>query len=81
LTDNAAAGSVAVQRRRESRREKLSEQTELAELLAKYLPAGVFSSGLKNKPLSRLSGFLQKQRGITSGLPDVLVLYRGKTWS
>jgi hypothetical protein len=41
-------------------------------------PADTFWTSLENKPLSRLSGIFQKQRGVRSGLPDVLVIYRGK---
>jgi hypothetical protein len=48
-------------------------------MLAKYLdPETTFWTSLENKPISRVSGFFQKQRGERSGLPDVLVLYRGK---
>ena len=79
MTDNDATGSFAVQRRRESRREEWSEQTRLAEMLAKYLdPASTFWTSLENKPLSRLSGLFQKRRGVRSGLPDVLVIFRQK---
>ena len=79
MTDNDATASLAVQRRRESRREEWTEQTKLAGMLAKYLdPACTFWTSLENKPLSRLSGLFQKRRGVRSGLPDVLVLYRGK---
>jgi hypothetical protein len=79
MTDNDATGSLAVQRRRESRRGEWTEQTKLAEMLAKYLdPAFTFWTALENKPLSRLSGLFQKRRGVRSGLPDVLVISRGK---
>jgi hypothetical protein len=73
------APSFAVVQRRASRREEWSEQTKLAALLEQYLdPASTFWTSLENKPLSRLSGLFQKRRGVRSGLPDVLVLYRGK---
>jgi hypothetical protein len=79
MTDNDATESLAVQRRRESRREEWAEQTKLAEMLEKYLdPADTFWTSLENKPLSRLSGLFQKRRGVRSGLPDVLVIWRGK---
>jgi hypothetical protein len=79
VTESAAAESFAVQRRRESRREEWAEQTKLAGMLAKYLdPACTFWTSLENKPLSRLSGLFQKRRGVRSGLPDVLVISRGK---
>ena len=68
-----------MQRRRESRRQEWNEQTRLAKLLAGYLnPENTFWTSLENKPLSRLSGIFQKKRGVRSGLPDVLVIYRGK---
>jgi hypothetical protein len=75
----ATAKSFAAQRRRESRREEWTEQTKLAGMLAKYLdPACTFWTSLENKPLSRLGGLFQKRRGVRSGLPDVLVIFRQK---
>ena len=55
-----------------------AEQANLAEELARYLPEGVFWSSLENRPLSRLSGYLQKKRGVRAGLPDTFVLFRGR---
>ena len=76
---SAAAGSFAAQRRRESRHQEWSEQTKLAALLAKYLdPESTFWTSPENKPISRVSGMFQKRRGVRSGLPDVLVISRGK---
>jgi hypothetical protein len=73
------APSFAAQRRRESQRQEWTEQTRLAEMLDEYLdPVDTFWTSLENKPLSRLSGIFQKRRGVRSGLPDVLVLWRGK---
>jgi hypothetical protein len=69
---------LAVTRRRESRREEAREQEMLAGMLAKYLPSDAFFSGVENRPFSCLAGFLQKRRGIRAGLPDLLILYRGK---
>jgi hypothetical protein len=80
MTESAAPESLAVQRRRESRRQEWSEQTKLAALLAKYLdPESTFWTSLENKPISRVSGMFQKRRGVRSGLPDVLVISRGKS--
>ena len=77
MTD--APPSFAVQRRRASQRQEWAEQTRLAEMLDEYLdPADTFWTSLENKPLSRLSGIFQKQRGVRSGLPDVEVIWRGK---
>jgi hypothetical protein len=76
---STAAESFAAQRRRESRRQEWTEQTKLAEMLQKYLdPGDTFWTSLENKPISRLSGIFQKRRGVRSGLPDVLVIRRGK---
>src|SRR5215475_3037390 len=79
MTDNDATESLAVQRRRESRRQEWTDQTSLAAKLQKYLdPADTFWTSLENKPISRVSGLFQKRRGVRSGLPDVLVIWRGK---
>jgi hypothetical protein len=76
MTDIDPTESLAVQRRRVSRREEFTEQTKLAELLKKHLnPTCTFWTSLENKPLSRLSGLFQKRRGVRSGLPDVLVIF------
>jgi hypothetical protein len=59
------------------RREEWRTHTQLAALLAKYLdPATTFWTSLENKPSSRLNGLLQKKRGVRSGLPDVMVIFR-----
>jgi hypothetical protein len=77
MTD--APPSLAVQRRRESQRQEWTEQTRLAEMLDECLDTtDTFWTSLENKPLSRLSGIFQKRRGVRSGLPDVLVIWRGK---
>jgi hypothetical protein len=48
-------------------------------MLDEYLdPTDAFRTSLENKPLSRLSGIFQKRRGLRNGLPDVLVIWRGK---
>ena len=79
MPPSAAPGSFAVELRRESRREEWSAQTKLAEMLDKYLdPADTLWTSLENKPLSRLSGLFQKRRGVRRGLPDELVIWRGK---
>lgn len=79
MTGDEATEPLAVVRRRESRREEWSEQTKLAELLARHLdPSSTFWTSLENKPLSALSGMLQRRRGVKSGLPDLLVIACGK---
>jgi hypothetical protein len=77
MFQDAAWRSPAVRRRRENRREEWIEQAKLAELLTEHLdPETTFWTSLENKPLSRISGMLQKKRGVRSGLPDVLVIVR-----
>jgi hypothetical protein len=77
---SVAPEPLAVRRRRESRREEWTEHIKLAGLLEKYLdPSCTFWTSLENKPLSMISGIFQKRRGVRSGLPDVLVLFRRDT--
>ncbi len=79
MPQSAAAGSLAVQRRRERRREEWREQMKLSVMLDKFLdPTGTFWTSLENKPISRISGIFQKKRGVRSGIPDVFVLYLGR---
>jgi hypothetical protein len=79
MTENEAAGSFAVQRRRESRREEWSEQTKLTTMLVKDLdPTCTFWTSLENKPLSQLTAIFQKRRGVRSGMPEILVIFRQK---
>jgi hypothetical protein len=76
---SVAPESLAVRRRRESRREEWTEHMKLAGLLDNYLdPSCTFWTSLENKPLSMLSGIFQKRRGVRGGLPDVLVIARGR---
>jgi hypothetical protein len=82
MADNEMAASFAAQRWRESRREEWSAQTRFIEELKEYAdPACTFWTSLDNKPLSPLSGIYQKRRGVKSGLPDVLVIFRQKSGS
>jgi hypothetical protein len=71
------AAHAAQHRLRESRREEWGTQTALARLLTEYLARScAFWTSLENRPRSRLSGLLQKKRGVRSGLPDVMVICR-----
>jgi hypothetical protein len=80
MLESVAPETLAVRRRRESRREEATEQTKLVGLLARYLdPSCTFWTSLENKPISAVSGMLQKRRGVRSGLPDMLVLFRDDT--
>jgi hypothetical protein len=78
MTESEAAESLAVQQRRESRREEWREQMKLSVMLDKYLPDRTFWTSLENKPISRISGVFQKKRGIRSGLADLFVLDSGR---
>jgi hypothetical protein len=62
-----------------SRRAEWILQSEFAALLTEYLdPSCAWFTSLENKPLSRISGMLQKKRGVKSGVADVQILYRRK---
>jgi hypothetical protein len=75
MTDNEAAESLAVQRRRLSRLEEFAEQVRLVEQLQELLDPGVvFFSALENRPRSALAGLLQKRRGVRAGLPDLMII-------
>jgi hypothetical protein len=78
----AEGAATAAERRRRGRRQKRRQefdaQTRLTKLLAKHLPDTVFWSGVENKPRSRLGGLFQRQRGVKSGLPDVVVIANGQ---
>jgi VRR-NUC domain len=80
ILEVAGSETLAVRRRRESRREEWNEHNKLAWLLERYLdPSRTFWTSLENKPLTMLSGIFQKRRGVRSGLPDVLIVYRHTT--
>jgi hypothetical protein len=62
-----------------SRREEWTLQSEFAALLTEYLdPSCAWFTAHENKPMSRISGMLQKKRGVKSGLPDTQVIFRRK---
>jgi hypothetical protein len=62
-----------------ARREEWQEQKKLARLLDKWLdPACTFWTATDPVAASALSGAIRKQRGVKPGVPDILVLYRGK---
>jgi hypothetical protein len=75
--ESAANAPLSAQRRRASRREEWGTHTHLAEALRRHcVPSRWWWTSLENKPLTPLSGFLQKRRGVRRGLPDVMVLLR-----
>ena len=62
-----------------ARREKWQEQKQLARLLDKWLdPACTFWTATDPVAASALSGAIRKQRGVKPGVPDHLILHRGK---
>ncbi len=62
-----------------ARREEWQEQKKLARLLDKWLdPACTFWTATDPVASSALSGAIRKQRGVKPGVPDQLILYRGK---
>ena len=76
MFESVAPETLAVRRRRD----EATEQITLTELLVRYLdPSCTFWTSLENKPISAVSGMLQKRRGVRSGLPDILVLFRHDT--
>ena len=79
MTDGGAVASLAVQRRREGRREEWTEQTKLAALLREYLGDRTYWTALENKPLSAMSGVFQRRRGVKAGIPDVEVIQQQAT--
>jgi hypothetical protein len=79
MTDPATVAYI-VQRRRECQRQEADEHTRLTELLNELVdPRTTFWTSLENKPRSMISGLLQKARGVRSGMPDVLVVYRRRS--
>jgi hypothetical protein len=73
----SAPQALAIARRRISVREEGREHIRLAKLLAYYIdPENSFWTSLENRPMSLLSGLIQKKRGCRSGLPDVAVFQR-----
>jgi hypothetical protein len=62
-----------------ARREEWREQVKLARLLDTWLdPACTFWTATDPVAASVTSGAMRKKRGVKAGVPDVLVLYRGK---
>lgn len=56
-----------------------SEQIKLTEQLEELLdPACTFSTSIDSYAGSALTGASRRRRGVRAGVPDVLVLYRGK---
>jgi hypothetical protein len=61
------------------RRDEWQEQKKLARQLDKWLePTCTYWTATDPVASSALSGAIRKQRGVKPGVPDILVLYRGK---
>jgi hypothetical protein len=72
------AATEAPKPKRKPKREEYLTHKALAELLDKYIDTSrCFWSSLENRPISWLSGHLQRLRGCKSGLPDLLFLMPG----
>ena len=69
--------SLPVQRRRQARQWEWAEQIELTVQLNELLGPDVFWTAIDNQPWSKVAGILRKKRGVRSGMPDVLILYKG----
>jgi hypothetical protein len=62
-----------------SRRAEWQQQVTLAVLLDKWLdPACTFATATDPVAPSVISGAMRKKRGVKAGVPDTLVLHRGK---
>ncbi len=65
--------------RRSSAATEEAEQEKLAVLLSRHLnPETTWWTSLECKPRDRLSGASQRRRGVRSGIPDVMVVFRGR---
>jgi hypothetical protein len=72
--------TTAQRQRRKYRRLEWGEQTKLATLLTKHLdPSTTFWTAVENQPRSLLSGLLQRRRGVRSGLPDTMIVFRQRS--
>src|SRR5215472_393239 len=78
MTDSAKVETFAVRQRRKYRHVEWSEQIRLTQLLTQYLPDNVFWSALSNAPRTAWAGYLARQRGVRSGLADIIVVHDGR---
>jgi hypothetical protein len=61
------------------KREEWHQQVLLSQLLGKWRDRScTFATAIDNVASSALSGFVRRKRGVVPGLPDTLVVYRGK---
>jgi hypothetical protein len=61
------------------KREEWHQQVLLSQLLDKWRDRScTFATAIDNVASSALSGFVRRKRGVVAGLPDTLVVYRGK---
>ena len=70
--------TFAAQQRRKYKHLEWREQIRVAELLNKYLADNVFWSALSNAPRTAIAGCLARQRGVRSGLSDIMVVHDGR---
>jgi hypothetical protein len=58
---------------------EVAEHEKLALLLSRHIdPETTWWTSLENKPRSRVSGASQRRRNVRAGIPDVMVVYRGR---
>jgi len=61
-----------------ARRWKWEEQVKLCALLSRWLPADAFFSAIDNIARDATSGAMRQRRCVVPGLPDCLIVYRGR---
>jgi hypothetical protein len=61
-----------------ARREEWLMQVKVARLFATWLPADCFWTATDATTTSPTTGLMRKKRGCRAGLPDLLILFRGK---
>ena len=77
MPDARRFAGLPTQRRRQSQQLEAREQAKLKALLELWMPPGCFWTMLENRPRSAMAGMFQKMRGVRSGLPDLLAVWRG----
>jgi hypothetical protein len=64
-------------RRSSAASEEFAEQEKLAEMLSRHTdPETTWWTSLENRPRSKASALGQRRRGVRSGIPDVMVVFR-----
>lgn len=70
--------TLALRRRRESRREEYATQRQVIDLLVRHVDQRrVFFTSIENQPRSAFAAMFQAMRGVRPGLPDLMILHDG----